>query len=178
MTLSHTYLAKAALCAAFAVLLCSDGLAQRKRPRQIGPKVTRIDLEGLRSVIKPKGKPLLINFWATWCEPCREEFPDIVRLGETYKTKIDVITISLDELADIRTAVPKFLAEMKAKMPAYLLKTPDESAAVSLVSKDWPGNLPMTILYSTTGKTVFLKNKKVTYQELAIEIDKLITPSH
>ncbi|MEJ7623682.1 MAG: TlpA disulfide reductase family protein [Pyrinomonadaceae bacterium] len=176
MIWSRTYLAKAALCAVFAVSLCGDGLSQHRRPRQAGPKVTRIGLEGLRSVIKPKGKPLLINFWATWCEPCREEFPDIVRLHGTYKTKIDVITVSLDDLADIRIAVPKFLAEMKATMPAYLLKTPDESAAVSLVSKDWPGNLPMTILYSPTGETVFLKNKKVTYQELSIEIDKLIAP--
>ena len=41
------------------------------------PKVTAIDIEGLRELIKPKGNPLIINFWATWCDPCREEFPDL-----------------------------------------------------------------------------------------------------
>src|SRR5688572_18722068 len=45
------------------------------------PKVTRIDEQGLRDLLKPNGKPRLINFWATWCGPCREEFPDLVKIG-------------------------------------------------------------------------------------------------
>src|SRR5215203_2074485 len=44
------------------------------------PKVTQIDEQGLKDLLKPKGKPLLINFWATWCDPCREEFPDLVKI--------------------------------------------------------------------------------------------------
>src|SRR5207253_1033630 len=75
------------------------------------PIVTQIDIEGLKPLLKPNGKPLLINFWATWCDPCREEFPDLVRIDAEFRGKIDVITVSLDDLADIKTYVPKFLAE-------------------------------------------------------------------
>src|SRR5688572_3558066 len=87
------------------------------------PVVTRINTLGLKKLLKPQGKPLLINFWATWCDPCREEFPDLVKIDTNYRGKLDVITVSLDDLADIKTFVPKFLSEMKAEMPAYLLKT-------------------------------------------------------
>src|SRR5918993_1086416 len=110
------------------------------------PKVTQIDEQGLRDLLKPNGRPLLINFWATWCEPCREEFPDLAKIGTDYKGKIDLITVSLDEVSEINGEVPKFLAQMKSESPAYLLKTPDEDAAIAMVSKDWKGALPFTIL--------------------------------
>ena len=98
------------------------------------PKVTQIDGVALSNLLKPNGKPLLINFWATWCDPCREEFPDLVKIDTEYTGKLDFITVSLDDLADINGDVPKFLASMKAEMPAYLLKTTDEDAAISSVS--------------------------------------------
>jgi hypothetical protein len=94
-----------------------------------------------------------------------------------YKGKLDVITISLDDLADIKTFVPKFLSEMKAEMPAYLLRTKDESAAIALVSRDWAGNLPLTVLYHPDGKTAYLKKGKFKYEVLAEEIDKLVGTS-
>ena len=62
-------------------------------------------------------------------------------MGNTaYRGKIDFITISLDDLADIDKDVPKFLSEMKAEMPAYLLKTTDEDAAMKAVTSEWAGN--------------------------------------
>jgi len=138
------------------------------------PKVTQIDAEALKTLIKPNGKPLLINFWATWCDPCREEFPDLVKIGADYKDKIDLITISLDELSEINGDVPKFLAEMKSNVPAYLLKTPDEGAAIAVVSKDWQGGLPFTILFNASSETVYIKQGKFKTEFLRAEIEKLI----
>src|SRR5258706_7257651 len=131
------FLAKAALGAAFASMFGQIGAAQgTTAPDKIGipaaqkaaaaaPKVVQIDIDGLKKLLKPNGKPLLINFWATWCDPCRDEFPDLVKIDAAYRGKIDFITISLDDLADIDTFVPKFLTEMKTGMPAFLLYTPD-----------------------------------------------------
>lgn len=140
------------------------------------PKVTQIDIEGLKKLIKPTGKPLLINFWATWCDPCREEFPDLVKIDTAYRGKIDFFTVSLDDLADINTYVPKFLAEMKAEMPAFLLKTPDESAAITMVAADWNGNLPMTILITATGETAYIRKGKIRNEAVTSEIKKLLAP--
>lgn len=138
-------------------------------------KVTQIDDAKLKEIIKPNGKPLLVNFWATWCDPCREEFPDLVKLENDYRGKVDVITISLDDLAEINTSVPKFLSEMKAEMPSYLLVSKDEGAIISTISKDWSGGLPFTVLYDEKGETLYFKQGKFKVPELREKIDKLLT---
>lgn len=138
------------------------------------PKVTQIDNIALKKLIKPSGKPLLINFWATWCDPCREEFPDLVKIGADYKDKIDFITISMDDLAEINRDVPKFLAEMKAEMPAYLLKSQSEDAAIMTVSKNWQGALPFTILFNEKGETVYFRQGKVKIDLLRAALEKLL----
>lgn len=142
------------------------------------PTVTQIDEAALAELIKRKGtdsKPLLVNFWATWCDPCREEFPDLVKIDEEFRGKMDSITISLDELADLKTEVPKFLASMKATMPAYLLKAADEEAAIVSVSKDWQGGLPFTILLDTGGTIAYAKQGKFKPDVLRSEINKLLS---
>jgi thiol-disulfide isomerase/thioredoxin len=172
------HLTRAVSLTALVIFLCSFASAQTKRtakkPVVTGPTVTRIDIEGLKKLLKPNGKPLLINFWATWCDPCREEFPDLVKIDLAYKGKIDFVTVSLDDLADIKTVVPKFLRDMKAEMPAYLLSTPDENEAITLVSKNWAGNLPLTVLFYKDGTTAFEKNGKVRHDVLTSEIDKVL----
>lgn len=173
-----TYLTRAVSLAALVVLLCSFAQAQKKPAKKktadAGPTVTRIDIEGFKKLLKPNGKPLLINFWATWCDPCREEFPDLVKLDAAYKGKIDFITVSLDDVADIRTVVPRFLRSMKAEMPAYLLSTSDESEAIALVSKDWAGSLPLTVLYDSSGVLNYTRNGPIFYTAVAANIDRLL----
>jgi thiol-disulfide isomerase/thioredoxin len=145
-------------------------------PTRLDGKVKQIDIIGLKRLIKPAGRPLLINFWATWCPPCVEEFPDLVKIDNDYRGKLDVVTVSLDDVSDIDTDVPKFLAEMKAEMPAYLLHTKDEDAAIRLVARDWAGNLPMTVLYDASGAIAYVRNGKIRVQPLRENIDKLVSP--
>jgi thiol-disulfide isomerase/thioredoxin len=140
------------------------------------PKVTAVDTIALTNLLKREGenaKPLLINFWATWCDPCREEFPDLIKIDADYRGKIDFITISLDDLEDINGTVPKFLADMKAEMPAYLLNTDNEEAAIGSVSKDWQGGLPFTLLLNEKGEIVYSRQGKVIIETLRTEIEKL-----
>jgi len=137
------------------------------------PKVTQIDEITIKTALKPNGKPLLVNFWATWCDPCREEFPDLVKIDLEYKGKIDFITISLDDLAEINRDVPKFLSEQKAEMPAFLLKTADENAVITSITKDWQGGLPFTILYNEKGEIAYFRQGKIKIEALKAEIEKL-----
>jgi thiol-disulfide isomerase/thioredoxin len=136
------------------------------------PAITQIDEAALKKLLVPNGKPLLINFWATWCDPCREEFPELVKINAAYKGKIDFITISLDDLADINTAVPKFLSEMHADMPAFLLKAADDETAMKSVSANWAGGLPFTILFNEKGGTAYYRQGKVRPDILRAELTK------
>lgn len=139
------------------------------------PKITQIDEVALKKLLKPGDRPLLVNFWATWCDPCRDEFPDLVQIDADYKGKIDFITVSLDDLAEIDRDVPKFLARMKAEMPAYLLKSVNEDAAISVVSPDWKGGLPYSILIGTDGKTVYTKQGRVSPPSLRLYLDRALS---
>lgn len=137
-----------------------------------------IDAESLTSVLRRDAadpRPLLVNFWATWCDPCREEFPDLVKIDRQYRRKgLDFIAVSLDDLADIKTEVPRFLRQMRATMPAYLLNVPDPEMAINAVDKQWSGALPATFLYNAEGKVVFKHFGRIKPLELRAEIEKLI----
>lgn len=138
-------------------------------------RIYQIDDVEIRELLKPKGKPLLVNFWATWCVPCREEFPELVELDKEYKGKIDFITISLDDLAEINRDVRKFLTDMKATMPSYLLKTNDENAVIGSISKEWTGGLPFTVLYNEKGEVVHTRQGKIKIDIIKKKLDELIT---
>lgn len=180
------YRVRTIVCASCVVLLSSVGAAAQKSvavskaatvPSSTAklPAVKQIDAAGLLLMLKTNGKPLLINFWATWCDPCREEFPDLVKINTEYGGKIDFITVSLDDLTEINRDVPKFLIEMKADMPAYLLKTLDESEAIFSVSKEWKGGLPFTILFNAKGEEVYARQGKVKLEVLRTELGKLLS---
>ncbi|HEV7701686.1 MAG TPA: TlpA disulfide reductase family protein [Pyrinomonadaceae bacterium] len=178
MTIASRFLRLFALL--LTVAIAGQIATAQKRGKQkapVGPPVTQIDLEGLKGLLKPNGKPRLINFWATWCDPCREEFPELVKVDAANKGKIDFVTVSLDDLADISTWVPKFLKEMNATMPAYLLHTVDESSAITTVSKDWNGDLPFTILIKPDGEVAYFKKGKIKSDIVSAEIGKLFPPA-
>lgn len=139
--------------------------------------VRQIDLDGLRALLKRDNpRPLAVNFWATWCDPCREEFPDLVKINAEYAPKgLDFITITLDDLKDIKTGVPKFLREMRAPMPAYLLNVSDPEPSIKSVDPEWAGALPATFLYNQKGEIVFKHFGRVKPEELRAAIDKLVS---
>jgi thiol-disulfide isomerase/thioredoxin len=148
------------------------------RPSYLMPtaEIKVIDLDALKKLLQrdPKDtRPLLINFWATWCDPCREEFPDLVKVDSDYRNKgLNFIAISLDDITDIKTAVPKFLTEMKAEMPVVLLNVNDPEPAIKAVDATWDGQMPATFLYDKDGKVVFRHFGKINPDELRAAIDK------
>jgi len=138
--------------------------------------VREIDLEGLKKILgrDPKdARPLLINFWATWCDGCREEFPDLVKIDNDYRDKgLNFVSVSLDEVSDIKTEVPKFLKSMNARMNVVLLNVKDPEPAIHAVDATWDGALPATYLYDKDGKVVFKYFGAIKPAELRSAIDK------
>ena len=136
-----------------------------------------VDLEGFKATLqRSDARPLLVNFWATWCDPCREEFPDLVRIDNQYRGQgLDFIAVSLDDLKELKTEVPKFLREMRARMPAYLLNVSDPEPAIKLVDPEWSGALPATFLYNARGEIVFKHFGRVNANDLRAAILKVMS---
>src|ERR1051325_1105638 len=147
-----------------------------KKQAQPLPVVSAIDTDALQGLIsQERQRPLLVNFWATFCDPCRDEFPDLVKIDKEYRPQsLEFVTISLDDMSDIKTGVPKFLDEMKATMPAYLLNTTDPEPAINAVDPKWRGDLPATYLYNEKGELVYKHIGRVNPVELREAIEKVV----
>jgi thiol-disulfide isomerase/thioredoxin len=113
-----------------------------------------IDLAGYNKLLaKYRGKPLLVTFWATWCEPCRDEFPMVVELAKQYAPQgLSVFGVSLDANADMHV-VRHFLADFR---PVFLNYRQDPQIDVDEfyhgVNPNWEGCMPETIFYGRDGR--------------------------
>ncbi|MDD5305228.1 MAG: TlpA disulfide reductase family protein, partial [Elusimicrobia bacterium] len=93
---------------------CGAPAGSRQAPDFVLP-----DLAGKTvSLASFRGKPVLVNFWATWCDTCRAEMPDIEELHRRSGDRFAVIGVSMDENAS--TAVPPFLKEHKITFPILI----------------------------------------------------------
>ena len=94
-----------------------------------------------------KGKPVLMNLWATWCAPCVAEMPTLDKLATAQAGKITVLTISQD-LDGAAKVTPFFAKGGYTTIKPYL----DTNAALSIAMQ---ANLPTTVLYDATGHEVW-----------------------
>jgi thiol-disulfide isomerase/thioredoxin len=168
------------LATAFGLLLSSvSAFGQKRKGRtpKPTPAVVAVDAAGLQALLKRNdAKPLLVNYWATWCDPCRDEFPDLVKIDAQFRPKgLDFIAVTLDDLADIKTGVPKFLREMHAQMPVYLLNLSDPEPAINMVDPKWGGALPATFLYNAKGEVVYKSLGRIKVDELRAAIEKVMS---
>src|ERR1051325_2710330 len=168
----------ALLMVAASILISHSSVAAQKGSRAVrpAPVVKPVDVAGLSALLKRENaKPLLVNYWATWCEPCREEFPDLVKIDSAYRSKgLDFIAVTLDDLADIKKGVPRFLRQMHAHMPVYLLNMSDPEPAIRMIDPNWGGALPATFLYNGRGEVVYKSLGRVKVDELRAAIEKLV----
>lgn len=129
-----------------------------------------IDLAGYNKVLaKYHGKPLLVTFWATWCEPCRDEFPMLIELSKQYAPKgLAVFGVSLDDNADMNL-VRHFLTQYHPTFANYRQDPQiDVDAFYRGVNPDWQGAMPETIFYGRDGRiaqSFTAEQPRATYEQ-------------
>jgi thiol-disulfide isomerase/thioredoxin len=112
------------LCLALVLLLFAlPGCSRKEKPAVGGaaaPDFTLKDLSGRDVTLSSlRGKVVLLNFWATWCPPCREEIPSMMRLNKAMEGKpFQMLAVSED--AGGKDAVTGYFKESKASLPALL----------------------------------------------------------
>jgi len=114
--------------------------------------VTPVKAEDVMRIVRePGAKAVLVNMWATWCGPCREEFPDLIRLARKYQGQgLRVVLVSNDD-EDQMPAIKKFLAEQGVDLPTYL-KGEKDMPFINGIDTRWTGSLPATFIYDGGGK--------------------------
>ena len=111
-------------------------------------------MELKKAVAALKGKVVVLNLWATWCEPCVEEFPFLVKLHNTYAAKgLVVVAVSIDDPEDHREVV-SFIQEQKARFPVYVRKRGSIEQFVQPVDRTEAEAVPTTYILGRDGKAV------------------------
>lgn len=114
-------------------------------------RITAAEL--VAKVKEPGARATLVNVWATWCGPCREEFPAIVSLAERHRDDgLRVLFVSAD-FDDQAHEVRAFLADHNAAGP-WLLKSGPDMEFINGLEPRWSGALPATIVYDSNGSPI------------------------
>ncbi|OAN63718.1 hypothetical protein A8B79_14855 [Balneola sp. EhC07] len=117
-------------------------------------------------------KPVLVNFWATWCIPCIEEFPYIMKLKENYNDEFELIFVSGD-FEEAKEEAREFLKEQNVNFTTYY-KTGKDNEFIQTVSETWSGALPYTVIYSRDGRISAEWEGKAEYEQFEQELLKVI----
>jgi thiol-disulfide isomerase/thioredoxin len=126
----------------FILLLTSEARSQ---------DIPVVDFDGLAPMLQMENDTLyMVNFWATWCMPCVQEMPDIVRFADDMKErKFRLILVSLDDPGQMDSRVKPFVKRYGIEGKVILLDDPDANSWIPKVHPDWMGAIPATLFYST-----------------------------
>jgi thiol-disulfide isomerase/thioredoxin len=142
---------KIAIAGLLFLAVTASAVAQTNTPKD--PPL--IDAQGYQKILRQyKGQPLLVTFWATWCEPCRDEYPMLNGLAKQYAPQgLKVVGINLDQEGDI-ILMRRFLARNKPVFPNYRKRKGEEDAFSNAVMPGWNGSLPASFFYSRDGRQI------------------------
>jgi thiol-disulfide isomerase/thioredoxin len=121
-----------------------------------------------------KGKVVLVDFWATWCVPCRKELPELAKLEAKLKAKgLVLVPISADE-PENEAAAREFLAKAGVKTQGYLKAPKDDDAFIRAIDAKWGGELPAIVLYDKTGKKAQIWKGETSVAAIEAAVAKLL----
>ena len=140
---------------------------QTDQPIQENPEVSEITIDELNDKIKNReGRVLLINIWATWCVPCKEEFPDMIKISDKYGEKIEVVGISIDYPDEVESKIIPFLNKLKPNFINYVNGENDTERFINNLRPDWSGAIPATFFYDSEGKQFLFYEVKMSFKEI------------
>ncbi len=136
-----------------------------------GAPLTKISGSELSNKLKSVTNPVVMNFWTTWCEPCKEEFPLLMKERAANKGKVDFYFVSLDSRSQL-TQAEEFLKSQKVEFETYFKNGTDDEF-INAVLPEWAGAVPVTAFYGAGGKLRKLHQGVIDSKELKSNIKKI-----
>jgi thiol-disulfide isomerase/thioredoxin len=155
-------------------ILVSLLLAAWTLSAQSAPKVIKIDDAGYRKLISSgAGKVTLVNFWATWCGPCKKEMPELLKMSQRLGGGFRLVLVSADEVEN-QAQVASYLKGLGYSGVVYLRPLEDAEGFINSVDPKWGGGLPASIVYGKTGNKIKLYTGEIPFRTAEPELKKLL----
>jgi thiol-disulfide isomerase/thioredoxin len=142
------------------------------------PALSVVDGPGLLQKIRDSGhQGVVINIWASWCDPCREELPMLARVAPQLAAQgVPVWLVSVDEPASF-PAAKELLASLAVSLPSFGAAPPLQDFKLAMNPK-WPGMIPVSFLFDATGKLRYFWRGEVFEQELLPIVKGFVAGEH
>lgn len=148
-------------------LLASNVMAQQDDFRR--PEFSLPDMDGSeRSISEWDGRAMIINFWATWCIPCKREIPLFNEIDAAYDdTDLQLLGIAVDSPANVR----KYLAATPMSYPTLV----EENRAQDVVAlfTNEPMVLPFTIFLDHAGRVFWMQAEEIDREQADVILDSI-----
>jgi thiol-disulfide isomerase/thioredoxin len=148
------------------------GRAQASAP----PAVAVAELPAILAAVKaPGARAVLVNVWASWCEPCRAEMPELLRFYRDNRARgLRLVLISADDEQE-RGTVERLLADAAFDGPAFI-KHGNDMDFIDALDRRWSGELPSTFVFDGHGQKRRFWPGTITYRELERSVGALLGP--
>jgi thiol-disulfide isomerase/thioredoxin len=153
----------------FALAIALSGASGAARAQQPAPELALKDLAGADQTLAGlKGKVVLLNFWATWCAPCRKEMPSLVKLQDEYRDKgLQIVAVTVDT-PSYYDKVRAYAADSKLNFPVWFGSTANMEPFGLGVA------LPSTIVVDRQGRVAGVIEGAIDDAALRKQLDDLL----
>jgi thiol-disulfide isomerase/thioredoxin len=154
-----------------AVVLLAAHISIAAAHGQLPPIKTAAASEILADIRSSTAAVTVVNFWATWCAPCRDEFPVLLRVGREFGPKdVRMMFVSTDYAENVPEA-RQFLARQGISATTYV-RSGNDTDFINTFYKEWSGGLPATIIYGPNGTVVDFWEGSASYETLKTRVDR------
>jgi cytochrome c biogenesis protein CcmG, thiol:disulfide interchange protein DsbE len=163
----------AVVAGAVALAACAQEGAEPGRPKSAGmllPEdrlaLPQFDLASYEALIAElQGKPVVVNFWGSWCPPCTAEAPDLADVSREYEGRVQFVGV---DILDAREPARDFILRYDWQYPSVFDPTGEIRDGLGYIGQ------PITLVYDRNGDLAFEWTGVVTAEQLRTEIDKLL----